>query len=111
MITTSNFDFANKGLTWTLFEQIKRIRSSLYPNTAATDVQNSIMGCLASATTVCIMIPMDTVKTFSLATYNPIRPNNNYNPIKHQSIKISKTILSRSRSCRSSSCGAYTMEP
>ncbi|KAL7502494.1 hypothetical protein ACHAXN_000444 [Cyclotella atomus] len=35
------------GLTWTLFEQIKRIHSSLYPNTAATDVQNSIMGCLA----------------------------------------------------------------
>jgi solute carrier family 25 S-adenosylmethionine transporter 26 len=51
------------GLTWTLFEQIKRVRSSLYPNTPAKDIENSIMGCLASATTVCIMIPMDTVKT------------------------------------------------
>jgi solute carrier family 25 S-adenosylmethionine transporter 26 len=51
-----------KGLTWTLFEQIKRLRSSIQ-NRPATDIENSIMGCLASATTVCIMIPMDTVKT------------------------------------------------
>lgn len=29
----------------------------------AKDIENSIMGCIASATTVCIMIPMDTVKT------------------------------------------------
>ena len=29
----------------------------------AKDIENSIMGCMASATTVCIMIPMDTVKT------------------------------------------------
>ena len=50
------------GLTWTLFEQVKRVRSRL-SHRPATDVENSIMGCIASATTVCIMIPMDTVKT------------------------------------------------
>lgn len=50
------------GLTWTLFEQNKRIHSSVFKR-PAKDIENSIMGCLASATTVCIMIPMDTVKT------------------------------------------------
>lgn len=50
------------GLTWTLFEQIKRVRSSM-SDRPAKDIENSIMGCMASATTVCIMIPMDTVKT------------------------------------------------
>mmetsp|Transcript_24106 Transcript_24106/g.52026 ORF Transcript_24106/g.52026 Transcript_24106/m.52026 type:complete len:468 (+) Transcript_24106:39-1442(+) len=50
------------GLTWTLFEQIKRVRSTM-SSRPAKDFENSIMGCMASATTVCIMIPMDTVKT------------------------------------------------
>ena len=50
------------GLTWTLFEQNKRIHSSVFKR-PAKDIENSIMGCMASATTVCIMIPMDTVKT------------------------------------------------
>ena len=50
------------GLTWTLFEQIKRVRSRMFDR-PAKDIENSIMGCMASATTVCIMIPMDTVKT------------------------------------------------
>lgn len=50
------------GLTWTLFEQIKRVRSRMFKR-PAKDIENSLMGCLASATTVCIMIPMDTVKT------------------------------------------------
>jgi hypothetical protein len=30
---------------------------------SATNVENTIMGCVASATTVCIMIPLDTIKT------------------------------------------------
>mmetsp|Transcript_16942 Transcript_16942/g.35564 ORF Transcript_16942/g.35564 Transcript_16942/m.35564 type:complete len:491 (-) Transcript_16942:1841-3313(-) len=50
------------GLTWTLFEQIKLARTKMFKR-PAKDIENSIMGCLASATTVCIMIPMDTVKT------------------------------------------------
>lgn len=50
------------GLTWTLFEQIKRVRTRMFKR-PAKDIENSIMGCIASATTVCIMIPMDTVKT------------------------------------------------
>ena len=48
--------------TWTLFEQIKRAHTSMLKR-PAKDIENSIMGCMASATTVCIMIPMDTVKT------------------------------------------------
>ncbi|KAL7445432.1 hypothetical protein ACHAXH_010046 [Discostella pseudostelligera] len=51
------------GLTWTLFEQIKRARTKMFHGRPAKDIENSIMGCMASATTVCIMIPMDTVKT------------------------------------------------
>lgn len=51
------------GLTWTLFEQIKLVRSKMFHGRPTKDIENSIMGCMASATTVCIMIPMDTVKT------------------------------------------------
>jgi solute carrier family 25 S-adenosylmethionine transporter 26 len=52
------------ALTWTFFQQLKKIRSSISPNRpVATDAENSIMGCIASATTVCLMIPMDTIKT------------------------------------------------
>lgn len=51
-----------QGLTWTLFEQIKLARTRIFKR-PAKDIENSIMGCLASATTVCVMIPMDTVKT------------------------------------------------
>ena len=29
----------------------------------ATDFENSMMGCMASATSVCVLIPMDTIKT------------------------------------------------
>ena len=36
----------------------------------AKDIENSIMGCMASATTVCIMIPMDTVKTRLVSQMN-----------------------------------------
>ena len=50
------------ALTWTFFQQIKRIRSSM-SDRPAKNYENTIMGCVASATTVCIMIPMDTIKT------------------------------------------------
>lgn len=50
------------ALTWTFFQQLKRVRDKL-SNRPAKDIENSIMGCIASATTVCIMIPMDTIKT------------------------------------------------
>jgi hypothetical protein len=45
-----------------LFQQLKQIQQKLY-HRPAKDFENSIMGCMASATTVCIMIPMDTIKT------------------------------------------------
>jgi hypothetical protein len=52
------------ALTWTFFQQLKKLRSSINPHRpVATDAENSIMGCIASATTVCLMIPMDTIKT------------------------------------------------
>jgi len=50
------------ALTWTLFQQFKEAHRSIYKRDA-NDVENSIMGCVASATTVCIMIPLDTIKT------------------------------------------------
>jgi hypothetical protein len=50
------------ALTWTFFQQLKTARDRL-SDRPASDIENSAMGCLASATTVCIMIPMDTIKT------------------------------------------------
>lgn len=37
------------------------------------DIENSIMGCIAAATTVCVMIPMDTIKT-RVVTANSVDP-------------------------------------
>jgi hypothetical protein len=50
------------ALTWTFFQQLKLARDRM-SDRRATDAENSVMGCIASATTVCIMIPMDTIKT------------------------------------------------
>jgi len=50
------------ALTWTFFQQIKRVRNKI-SDRPARNYENTIMGCLASTTTVCIMIPMDTIKT------------------------------------------------
>ena len=50
------------ALTWTFFQQLKNFRNRI-SDRPAKDIENSIMGCVASATTVCIMIPMDTIKT------------------------------------------------
>lgn len=50
------------ALTWTFFQQLKVARDKV-TGRAATDLENSVMGCIASGTTVCLMIPMDTIKT------------------------------------------------
>jgi solute carrier family 25 S-adenosylmethionine transporter 26 len=50
------------ALTWTFFQQLKQTRDRILGGTA-TDLENSVMGCLASTATVCLMIPMDTIKT------------------------------------------------
>lgn len=42
---------------------MKRIRSAVTHDRPAKNYENTIMGCVASAATVCIMIPMDTIKT------------------------------------------------
>jgi hypothetical protein len=49
-------------LTWTFFQQLKLARDRI-SGQPAKNYENTIMGCMASATTVCIMIPMDTIKT------------------------------------------------
>lgn len=50
------------ALTWTLFQQLKQAQLRIMER-PPKDIENSFMGCIASATTVCIMIPMDTIKT------------------------------------------------
>jgi hypothetical protein len=51
------------ALTWTLFQQLKRARNEFEPSRPANNIENGIMGCIASGTTVSIMIPLDTIKT------------------------------------------------
>ena len=50
------------ALTWTLFQQLKLAHRRTFQRDPK-DIENSIMGCMASATTVTIMIPLDTIKT------------------------------------------------
>ena len=51
------------ALTWTFFQRFKNLRARLIPDRPASNIENSIMGSTASALTVCIMIPVDTIKT------------------------------------------------
>jgi Mitochondrial carrier protein len=65
------------ALTWTLFQQFKAMHRRAF-NRPPKDIENSIMGCLSSATTVTIMIPLDTIKTRlvtqgSMVTANPYK--------------------------------------
>jgi len=50
------------GLTWVLFQQVKRTQLLLCSR-PPTNVENTVMGCVSSAATVCVMITMDTIKT------------------------------------------------
>lgn len=50
------------ALTWTLFQQLKLTHLRTFQRDPK-DIENSIMGCLASAATVTVMIPLDTIKT------------------------------------------------
>lgn len=50
------------ALTWTFFQQFKVAHRQLTKR-QPRNYENSIMGCLSSAITVTIMIPMDTIKT------------------------------------------------
>jgi len=56
------FPPSSQALTWTFFQQLK-VAQKNFSGREATNFENSVMGCLGSAATVCIMIPMDTVKT------------------------------------------------
>eukprot|EP01083_Nonionella_stella_P239537 838280_1 len=50
------------ALTWTLFQQLKQAQLRIMQR-PPKDIENSMMGCVASAITVTVMIPMDTIKT------------------------------------------------
>ncbi|EWM25692.1 s-adenosylmethionine mitochondrial carrier protein [Nannochloropsis gaditana] len=50
------------GLTWVFFQQLKIARNR-WMDHEATNGENFGMGALAAAATVCVMIPLDTVKT------------------------------------------------
>jgi solute carrier family 25 S-adenosylmethionine transporter 26 len=50
------------ALTWSFFQQLKEAQLRVFKR-PPKDIENSIMGCMAGGLTVCIMIPMDTIKT------------------------------------------------
>ncbi|CAM9516794.1 unnamed protein product [Chrysoparadoxa australica] len=50
------------GLTWMFFQQFKRV-SERITQRAASHAENVVLGSCAAAATVCMMIPLDTVKT------------------------------------------------
>ncbi|CAM9516031.1 unnamed protein product [Scytosiphon promiscuus] len=50
------------GLTWVFFQQFKRIHRKA-TDRPPTNTENFVLGAAAAGATVCIMIPMDTVKT------------------------------------------------
>lgn len=50
------------ALTWMFFQQLKKLHARLLKR-GATNVENLGIGALASTISVCLMIPMDTVKT------------------------------------------------
>lgn len=76
------------GLTWVFFQQLKRMQLQIMKR-EPFDIENSFMGCLASATTVCIMIPVDTIKTrlVTQLNYPEMIP---YNGIFDAAIRITK---------------------
>mmetsp|Transcript_18782 Transcript_18782/g.23647 ORF Transcript_18782/g.23647 Transcript_18782/m.23647 type:complete len:230 (+) Transcript_18782:1-690(+) len=76
------------ALTWTLFQQLKQLQLKICQRDPK-DFENSIMGCIASATTVCIMIPMDTIKTrlVTQMNYPDLVP---YKGIVDAAVRISK---------------------
>jgi hypothetical protein len=64
------------GLTWVFFQQLKEARNRLMTH-EATNVENFCMGAMAAAATVCVMIPLDTIKTRIVtqsANPNTLRP-------------------------------------
>lgn len=76
------------ALTWTIFQQLKLAQLRIMQR-PPKDVENSIMGCIASATTVCIMIPMDTVKT-RLVTQTSRIVSDPYNGIADCFVRVLK---------------------
>lgn len=76
------------ALTWTFFQQLKLAQLRIFQR-PPKDIENSIMGCIASATTVCIMIPMDTIKTrlVTQLNYPDLVP---YKGISDAAVRIAK---------------------
>ncbi|KAG7361675.1 mitochondrial carrier protein [Nitzschia inconspicua] len=78
------------ALTWTFFQQLKRMRSAI-SDRPAKNYENTIMGCLASAATVTIMIPMDTIKTrLVVQSSAKVLSENGYKGIVDCAIRIAR---------------------
>jgi solute carrier family 25 S-adenosylmethionine transporter 26 len=76
------------ALTWSFFQQLKEAQLRIFKR-PPKDIENSIMGCLSGAMTVCIMIPMDTIKTrlVTQMQYPDLVP---YNGIVDCALRITK---------------------
>ncbi|OEU09974.1 mitochondrial carrier [Fragilariopsis cylindrus CCMP1102] len=76
------------ALTWTFFQQLKRVRN-IMSDRPAKNYENTIMGCVASAACVCIMIPMDTIKT-RLVTQVAMKGNIPYKGIIDCGLRVAR---------------------
>ena len=74
------------ALTWTFFQRLKVLHAHIAKR-PSRDLENSIMGSIASATTVCIMIPMDTIKT-RLVTQAGLAPELAYKGIIDCAVRV-----------------------
>ena len=50
------------ALTWTFFQRLKQLQLTTYQR-PPKGIENSMMGCMAGAASVSILIPLDTIKT------------------------------------------------
>ncbi|GKY98620.1 hypothetical protein MPSEU_000818700 [Mayamaea pseudoterrestris] len=75
------------AITWTLFQQLKQLRTHMSQR-PAKDWENAFMGCIASGTTVSILIPLDTIKT-RLVTQMANAPNA-YKGILDCAVRVAK---------------------
>jgi hypothetical protein len=77
------------ALTWTIFQQLK-LSHYKWTDRPANNIENSIMGCIASGTTVCIMIPMDTIKTRLVTQGSGIAAEGAYKGIIDCAIRVAR---------------------
>jgi hypothetical protein len=77
------------ALTWTIFQQLKIARDK-WSDRPANNVENAVMGCIASGATVCIMIPMDTIKTRLVTQASGIAAEGAYKGIIDCAVRVAR---------------------